>query len=386
MFIDFFFLLKKVGIPVTLTEWLALTKALDMGVVEPTLDHFYHVARATLVKDEAFFDHFDQAFAHYFKDADEPSVLKDELLKWLAEAKKFDLSPEQLAMLEKLDMDELKRLFEERLREQTEQHDGGNRWIGTGGTSPFGHSGFNPQGIRVGGEGRNRSAVQVAHERRYRDYRHDILFDTRQIVVALKKLRILKRIGQEEELDIDETIDKTCRNAGDIDLVFNKPRKNNVKLLLLMDVGGTMDPFSDSVEKLFSAAHQSNHFKDFKYFYFHNCVYENMYEKADMQKPVPVAELFQKLNKDYRVIFVGDAFMDPGELLDPGGSIYYYHRNETPGIEWLRQIKNHFYKCVWLNPEEPRYWTGTTIEIVHQLFKMYPLTLDGLQEAVQSLV
>lgn len=385
MFTDFFFLLRKCGIPVTAHEWLALMKAMEMGVCEPTLNHFYPVARAVLVKDEAFFDHFDQAFAHYFKDAEEPSALKNELLKWLEEAKKFNLTPEQIAMLEKLDLEELRRLFEERLAEQGERHDGGDRWIGTGGTSPFGHSGQNPRGIRVGGHGGSRSAVQIATMRRFAGYRNDIVLDTRQIMVALKKLRVLKRIGLEEELDLDETIDKTCRNAGEIDLVFKKPRKNNVKVLLLMDVGGTMEPFAHVVEKLFSAAHQCNHFKDFKYFYFHNCVYESLYRKA-LSQPVPVPEVLQKFNQDYRVILVGDAYMDPDELLMPYGSIYYYHRNETPGIEWLRRIKNHFNKCIWLNPENQRYWDGTSIEMVRQIFRMYPLTLGGLGDGVQKLV
>lgn len=386
MFTGFFYLLRSTGIPVSIQEWLTLCKALDEGIIAPTLSDFYHVARALLVKNEAYFDHFDQAFACYFKHAEEPTVFKQELLKWLEEAKRLHLTADQLARLKKLNNEELRRLFEERLKEQKERHDGGDRWIGTGGTSPFGHAGVNPRGIRVSGEGGGRSAVQVATRRRFQDYRHDRVLDIRQIQVALRKLRVLARTGAEEELDLEETIDRTCRNAGEIDLVFKKPRKNTVKLLLLMDVGGSMTPFTHLVETLFSAAHQSNHFKRFAYFYFHNCIYEHVYRSASLRDGLPVPELLRTFGPEHLVILVGDAYMDPGELLEPYGSLYYYHRNETAGIEWLKRIKDHFQKSVWLNPENPDLWEGTSIEIVRQVFPMYPLTLEGLTEAVRALL
>ncbi|MHA1368807.1 MAG: vWA domain-containing protein [Promethearchaeota archaeon] len=387
MFVDFFYLLRDIGVPVSITEWLTLMDAMNKGLEDQSLLNFYYVARSILVKDIKYYDHFDQAFAFYFKSLKLPDKIRQELLNWLKNPKKRPASlPPMLKALENFD---LKRLFEEfeKIRKlQDERHDFGSTWIGTGGTSPWGHSGKNPMGIRVGGSGGGRSAVQIATERKFKNYRHDIVLDTRQIKIALKKLRKFKRVGSEEELDLEETIDKTCRNGGDIELVFTPPKKNQVKLALFMDAGGSMDPFAHLVELLFSAAHASNHFKDFKYYYFHNCIYEFVYKDIEMEKQIPTARVLRDLDKDYRVIIVGDAAMAPYELTAAWGSIYYYHHNETPGIEWLRRFKRHFRKIVWLNPVNPLYWTAHTTEIIKGIFEMFPLTIEGLEDAIKTLL
>jgi uncharacterized protein len=386
MFTDFFFGLKKNKVPVSVTEWLTFMKALAQGLHFSDLNGFYHVARAILVKNEAHFDLFDQVFAAYFKDLPMPEGLEEKILDWLKKPiEKRELTAEEKTLIEQYDLEELRRLFEERLKEQTERHDGGNRWIGTGGTSPFGHGGYHPGGIRVGGQGGSRSAVQVASERRFRNYRHDITLDVRQMQVSLKKLRQWIQEGPEDELDLEGTIDKTCRNGGDIDLVFRRPRKNDVKILLLMDVGGTMDPYADLVSQLFSAAHQATHFKDFRYYYFHNCVYQNVYKDMWRRDKVPTGDLFRLYNENYRLIMVGDAYMAPYELLSPFGAIDYYDQNRLPGVEWLHKLQRHFRKSIWLNPEPAEYWAGETTAMIRQIFSMYTLTLDGLDEAVHDL-
>jgi uncharacterized protein with von Willebrand factor type A (vWA) domain len=228
--------------------------------------------------------------------------------------------------------------------------------------------------------------VQVAEERRYQNYRHDRTLDIRQTQMALKKLRYLQRLGAEEELDLEETIDQTCRNGGEIELVFSPPRKNNSKVLLLMDAGGSMLPYTHVMEQLFSAAHQMTHFKDFQHYYFHNCIYEQVYTDIRMNKKTSVQALLRTLDADYKVILVGDAYMAPEELVEPGGAIYYYYHNSTPGIEWLRRIEAHFKSCIWLNPIPSRNWNRPSIELVRKVFPMYELTLDGLDQGTKHLV
>ncbi|GAB4306602.1 MAG: VWA domain-containing protein [Promethearchaeota archaeon] len=391
LFVDFYYLLRDLKVPVSITEFLSVCEALDRGLIHD-LDTLYHVGRSLMVKDEKWFDHFDQAFAFAFADGAVPERLREEILNWLRDpAGELTLTPEELAALEALGWDELREAFEERLRNQKERHDGGDRHVGTGGRSPFGHSGANPRGIRVGGSGRSRSAVQVALKRRFQNYRHDVVLDTRSIKVALKKLRKLSRVGAPEELNLDKTVDETCRNGGEIELVFEPRKKNNLKLLLLMDAGGSMEPYSRLVSRLFSAAHASTHFKDFRYYYFHNCVYENVYEDVAQEKLVPTASLFRKFDEKYRAIFVGDAAMAPWELTRAGGSIYYYHYNETPGIVWLRRFREHYPKSVWLNPDirpdEPDpYWGRETRDMIKRIFPMFPLTLEGLNDAIKTLI
>ncbi len=386
MLTDFFFTLKAQKVPVSTTEWLTFMEALTQGLAFADFYTFYTLARSLLVKDIAYYDAFDQVFAHIFKNANLSETLRDDIQQWLEDPiplPKFD--EETIKALEAMDFDRLKEEFENRLREQDERHDGGNRWIGTGGTSPFGHGGQNPAGIRVGGEGRNRSAVQVASERRFRNYRQDITLDVRQMKVAMKKLRVLERVGAEDQLDVDASIDKTCRNAGELDLVFVPERKNRLKLLLLMDAGGSMDPYARLVNQLFSAASQMNHFKEFKHYYFHNCLYEDVFEDIYLDRRWPTGKLFSELDGSWRVILVGDAAMSPYELTSRHGAIYYYHRNEIPGIVWLKRVADHFRKTVWLNPIPERHWWGSSITMIQQTFPMFPLSVKGLEEAVKTL-
>jgi hypothetical protein len=285
-----------------------------------------------------------------------------------------------------MDFDELLREFEKRLKEQTEQHDGGGYWIGRGGTSPFGHSGYHPAGIRIGGESRGRHAIQIAQERRFRNYRSDLTLDVRQIKMALRGLRQLSRIGPEDELDLERTIDATSKNAGEIEMIWTRSRKNAVKVLLLMDVGGSMEPFALLCSQLFSAAQSSSHFKDFQYFYFHNCIYDNLYQDIERMEPVSTEHLLRILEPEYKAVLVGDARMAPQELMERYGAINYYERNDIPGIIWLKRIAEHFTHSVWLNPDTPRFWEHPTVQMIGKLFPMFELTIDGLGQAVKKLV
>jgi hypothetical protein len=388
MLVDFLFELRRAGLATTSHEWLALMEGLAKGLHDSSLTGFYRLARSICCKKVSELDAFDQAFLAYFRDVYvEAAALTEELLAWLQDPKVFaGLSESERAFLASLDIEELRRLFAERLAEQKERHDGGNRWIGTGGTSPFGSGGFHPTGIRVGGGGGGRSAMQVAAERRWKDYRRDRVLDVRQIDVALRGLRQLGREGAPEELDLDETVDKTCKNAGELEIVFHPPKRNRVKLVLLMDVGGSMDPYTRLVERLFTAASRSGRFARFRHYYFHNCVYESVYADGAFREPIAVEDLIAGSSRDERLVVVGDAYMHPAELLQVGGSIDYYKHNPTPGIDWLRRLKEHYRRSVWLNPEPEKYWPRTTIEVVASVFPMYALTLDGLERAVRYLV
>ncbi len=386
MLIDFLFELRAKGVPVSTHEWLALMEALAKGLHESSLDGFYWLCRTICVKDVAHYDAYDEAFLSYFKDVHRASLqVTEQLLEWLGDPVRMaTLNAEQKKALEGLDLARLRELFEQRLREQKERHDRGNRWIGTGGTSPFGNSGRNPTGMRVGGGG-GRSAMQVADERKFREYRRDVVLDVRQIDVALRGLRRLGRDGALEELDLDETVDQTCRNAGEIEVVFRPPRRNRVKVVLLMDVGGSMDPHSELVSRIFTAASRAGRFAKFRSYYFHNCVYQSVYEDAQFRKPVPVADLISGSDKDEKLVVVGDALMHPAELLD-SGAMYYAPAARASGLEWLRRLAAHFRRAAWLNPEPDRYWSGTTIEVIASVFGMWHLSLDGLAGAVRYLV
>ncbi|TNF26617.1 MAG: VWA domain-containing protein [Deltaproteobacteria bacterium] len=382
-----FFGLRGAGLPVGVGEWMALMELLSRGVIAPDLTDFYRVARAVLIKHEAQFDTWDQVFTAVFGGGQLPTKAAEELLSWLEDPLPFpELTAEQLAALETLPLDELRRLFEERLAEQTERHDGGNKWIGTGGTSPFGHGGRNPAGVRVGGSGGSRSAIQIAGERRFRDYRSDRVLDTRQLAVALRRLRRLSRAEGEPELDVEESVDRTCKNAGFLELAFTPPRENQAKVLLLMDVGGSMTPFTRMVETLFSAASHLNHWKRFDHFFFHNCPYSRLFESVSSQKVTPTSEVVRDKPRDTFLIMVGDASMAPSELLSPYGAIDYFEHNETPGLKWLHLLRSHFTRSVWLNPIPAEHWRGYTLELIAQLFPMFPLTLNGLDQAVDHLV
>ena len=399
MFVDFFFLLRAYGVPVTLTEWLALMEALARGLAFCNLNEFYSLARSILVKSEALFDQYDQAFQHAFKGIETRQEIADEVWQWLSDPLVgLDMTPEQKAALmaefPDLDLDELRRMFEERLREQTEAHHGGNYWVGTGGTSAFGHSGFHPGGIRVGGESHGRSAVKVAAERRYRGYRTDTQVGVRQFEVALRRLRQLssKNDSLPDELDLDGTIQETADHAGMLTLKWTRSRRNNVKVLLLMDVGGSMHPYVQTCSQLFAAVNRSSHFKDLRYYYFHNCIYDHLYldHSCSTRNSVLTARILKELPGDYKVIIVGDAAMAPSELLSKNGIIWWGYENTEPGMEWLRRVARHFPHSVWLNPEDEGYWDSTygatTLRHVRTVFPMYPLTVDGLTAAVKRLM
>lgn len=391
MFVAFFYHLRQRGLMVSPTEYLTLLEAVQAGLVGTSLERFYVVARGLMVKRVEDYDVWDQAFAEFFKDRpftlEQGDPLADEVLEWLQNPEAMrELTEQERAMLKAMEQDELRREFLERLREQTERHDGGSHWVGTGGTSPFGHGGTNPAGIRVGGQGGSRSAVQIASERRFRNLRSDLKLDVRQIGVALRKLRQLTREGLEDELDIEATVEATSRNAGDLEIVMRPPRANRVKLLLLMDVGGSMTPYAQLCSQLFSAAHQATHFKQFQSYYFHNCPYGELYEDMARRVRKPTQEVLDQLDGSWRCIIVGDAAMAPDELMRVGGAIDFFTMNQRAGISWLRLLKETIPRAVWLNPDPVRYWQSTyTTHKIREVFEMYPLTLDGLDEAIRLL-
>ncbi len=386
MFSGFLFHLRASGLKVSLTEWLLLIRGLAEGYGHASLAGLYHLGRNLLVKREGQYDLYDRCFAEYFHGVEGSLDLSDELLRWLAEPMAMPaLSAEELAALAALDLDEPKRRFQERLEEQKERHDGGSRWIGTGGTSPFGHGGKNPAGVRVGGQGGGRSALQVAEQRRFQNLRSDRVLDTRQVGVALRRLRRLAKDSGPLELDIDATIDKSAREGGDIDLVFSPERQNRVKLLLLMDVGGSMDPHAQRSEQLFSAAHRATHFKAFRHFFFHNCPYARLYEDMASYQGVSTDDVLKQLDRTWSVVFVGDAWMSPFELSHQGGASWLYEQNSKTGLEWLRSFREKTERVVWLNPEPRRIWEAPSVRMVRALFPMFELTLDGITAAVDTL-
>jgi uncharacterized protein len=392
MLIDFFYTLRAAKLPVSVKEYLTLLEALQAQVVGPgsnacSLDDFYFLSRLILVKDEKHYDKFDRAFGAYFKGVELlTDFTKDVPLDWLEKILQKELTPEQKAAIEKMGWDELMETLKKRLEEQKERHEGGNKWIGTGGTSPFGNGGYNPQGIRIGGKGGNKSAVKVWDQRSYRDYDDTQELGTRNIKVALRRLRRFAREGSAEELDLEGTIHKTAANAGFLDILMRPERHNNVKVLLLMDVGGTMDDHIARVEEMFAAAKAE--FKHLEFYYFHNCVYDFMWRnnKRRYAEKFETWDIIRKYNKDYKLIFIGDATMSPYEIVQPGGSVEY--NNEEAGAEWLQRLIHAFPKFAWINPEPQGVWEyRQSIAIIQQIVsnRMYPLTLKGLEEAMRML-
>lgn len=391
MFIDFFLVLKKHGIPVTLKEHLLLLEALQERVVEYSIDDFYALSRAVYVKHEQNLDKFDVLFGNYFRGLDRLPVEKivsipEEWLKKGLQDRTF--TEEEKAMIEAMGgLDKLLERMQELLEKQQERHEGGNTWIGTQGTSPFGAEGYNPEGIRVGQkEGKNGKAVKVWDKRSYKNLDDNVELDTRNMKVAMKRLRILTREGNQMELDVDETIKKTSKNAGVLDLELVPRKKNTVKVLMLFDIGGSMDSYIRLCEQLFSAAKYE--FKHLEYYYFHNCLYEYVWKdnRRRFEERIPTLELMNKYNGDYKLIFVGDASMAPYEITAKHGSIEHY--NEEAGIIWLNRMKEHYPYFVWLNPTMPQYWDYTpSIKIVREFAeeRMFPLTLGGLTQAMKSL-
>ena len=385
LFLEFFYNLRARHVPVTTHNWLGFMEALGAGLHDNSLDAFYTLARCVLVQSETHYDAFDMAFAETFRGVRfEVEQLTNLLDEWLKDPKLLEyLDPAMREAIEALGIEELRRQLLERLAEQKGRHEGGNKWVGTGGTSPFGQGGQNPAGVRMGGSGGGRSALAVADARRFQAFRKDLVLDTRQIASALRKLRRLNKEGNRLELDLDATIDATAKQAGDLEIVENPPRKNAVRMLLLLDVGGSMDPHSRLVSRLFSAAHRMGGFRELESYYFHNCVYSKVYEDAQFTKPVPIAELMRRLDPSWFLVLVGDAWMHPGELMMTSSTFWNYSAGPA-GITCLARLADRFPKSAWLNPEPPRLWDAPTIEQIRRVFDMHPLTLDGLDAMVDG--
>ncbi len=394
MFVDFFYLLRKAGIPVTPTSFLRLQKALSVGLVN-SLDDFYTSARAILVKSERYFDLYDQVFAHHFEGVEfkEPDqfelseVARAMLEDWLRDpgdlARALGIREDELA---RMTPDELLDYFLERLKEQTEAHHGGSKWIGTGGTSPVGHSGYHPGGMRVGGVSRNKSAVKVAMDRRYRDYSQEGPLTQSQIGEALKRLRNMVPVGPKDQVNIRETIYQTMKNAGEIEIVFDRSLRDRLKVILAIDNGGwSMDPYVEVVQILFNYARAQ--FKELRTFFFHNTIYDYIWEDPPrLYKPYPVNELV-RLDPETRFIVVGDASMAPYELMATEGSIHIEERSGKPSYERLRFIAETFPRAVWINPVPAKHWFYTqTIGLIRDIFPMFELSLDGLEQAVTHMM
>jgi uncharacterized protein with von Willebrand factor type A (vWA) domain len=389
MLIEFFLKLKSHKVPVSIKEYLTLLEAMQKDVISPSIDEFYHLSRTVLVKDEANFDKFDRAFGEYFRGIESIAGAEfDVPLEWLLKQAELNLSAEEKAMIEALGgweklMEELKK----RLEEQKGRHQGGNKWIGTAGTSPFGAYGYNPEGVRIGQEGsRNRSAVKVWDAREYRNLDDSVELGTRNIKVALRRLRKFAREGAPEELDLDATIDKTARNAGWLDLRMRPERHNAAKVLMFFDIGGSMDDHIKLCEELFSAS--KTEFKHLEYFYFHNCLYDYVWKdnRRRHSERVRTFDIMHKYGHDYKLVFVGDATMSPYEIVQPGGSIEY--TNDEAGAVWMERVLDVYPKAAWLNPEPEEIWPyRQSIGILRTIMggRMYPTTIAGLERAMRAL-
>ncbi|MCG9966504.1 VWA domain-containing protein [Pelotomaculum terephthalicicum JT] len=400
MFVNFFYELKRAGVPVSLTEWITLMEALSKGLAFSSLRGFYYLARAVLVKSEVHFDNYDMAFQNYFQGVETAEKVLEQALGWLEEEQPpllISLEEEEKELFRDWDVKKLRQTLDEKLKTQDEKRLGGSSLAGTGGGSRLGHSGFNPKGgVRLGGASGGSSAVKVAGGRHYRGYRSDVIIGVRQFEAALRILSQLttRHEGLKSELDLNGTVNATCRNAGRLKLVWDRPRKNKMKVVLLMDSGGSMDPYIDLCSKLFSAVKRSTHLKDLKVYYFHNCVYQDIYLRpacvwSNAVKTYDV--LLHNLDPDYRLIIVGDASMAPGELTMANGAIDWESVNNESGLVWLERLVRHFKHAVWLNPIPAQGWDermnyrAHTINMVRELFPMFELSLSGLQQAVKRL-
>ena len=396
MFVDFFFLLRTCGLPVTVDEWLMLMEALQKGLHHDSLLGFYYLSRMLLVKSETDFDKFDRAFSQYFQDVERFDTLPEGFRKWLED-------PKRRAEIDKanvdrqfagMDLETVHRMLEERLLEQDERHDKGAYWVGTGGISLFGNGGYNPNGIRMEGEGHARSALQVAGERRYQDFRGDIPLDMRQFQMAFRRLRRLSTHmeGPKTELQLEETVQATGENAGNLKLIFDRPRSNEVRLLLLFDSGGSMWPYAQICSRLFHSAHQSHRFQELRTYYFHNCIYEflHMTPECRFDKTMSTEQLFRELAPNWKVLIVGDGEMAPSELLRVGGRNDFFHHNDRPGLYWIRRFVKRYPHLAWLNPLPQASWEeafgAETIQILRQDVPMFPLSLHGLEGALKRLM
>jgi len=389
MLVNFFHGLKDAGIPVSTRELLDLLEAMKRHLAFADMDDFYHLSRAIMVKDEKYYDRFDRAFGTHFKDLEGLDDVIETLIPddWLRSEFMKQLSDEEKAKIESLGgLEKLIEEFKKRLEEQKKRHQGGNKWVGTGGTSPFGNDGYNPEGIRVGGESKNKRAAKVWDRRDFKNYDDAVELGTRNIKVALRRLRKFARTGAADELDLDDTRGSTARNAGLLDIKMVPERHNAVKVLLFLDVGGSMDPHVKVCEELFSAARTE--FKHLEYFYFHNFLYESVWKNNIRRHNERTAtlDLMHKYSHDYKVVIVGDASMSPYEIVQPGGSVE--HWNEEAGEAWIRRLRSTYEKCIWINPTPKDEWEYTqSIGITNQLMegKMYPLSLQGLEEGMAFL-
>lgn len=389
MLISFFQLLKRAGIPVSIKELLDLILALKNHLAFADMDEFYYLSRTLLIKDEKYFDRFDRCFGAYFRDMESIEDILEALIpdEWLRQEFTKQLSQEEKDKIESLGgLDKLIEEFKKRLEEQKGKHQGGSKWIGTGGTSPFGHGGYNPEGMRIGGESRNKKAVKVWEKREFKNLDDSVELGTRNIKVALRRLRKFARTGAEDELDMDDTIRSTANNAGLLDVKMVPERHNAVKVLLFFDVGGSMDPHIKVCEEMFSAARSE--FKHMEYFYFHNFIYESVWDNNIRRhsERLNLLDILHKYTSDYKVVFIGDASMSPYEILQPGGSVE--HWNEEAGDVWMRRLKETYEKVIWINPVPEQQWNYThSIDLASQLVEghMYPLTVKGLEEGMSYL-
>jgi len=389
MLLNFFFALRKGGLPVSINELLTLLETLKQRIAFADMEDFYFLSRACLVKDERNYDKFDRAFALYFKELDTLEDFLEALIPedWLRSEFEKSLTDEEKAEIESLGgLEKLIEAFKERLKEQQGKHEGGNKWIGTGGTSPFGNDGYNPEGVRVGGEGKQKKALKVWEKREFSNLDDSVELGTRNIKVALRRLRKFTRVGLEEELDLDDTIRSTAKNAGLLDIKMVAEKKNAVKVLIFFDAGGSMDPYVKICEELFSAA--KTEFKHLEYYYFHNMLYDFVWRDnfRRFQEKTETYDLLRTYGSDYKIIFVGDASMSPYEIESPGGSVEYY--NKESGAEWMERVTDSWDRVVWLNPVREDYWEHTpSIQRVRQLVdnRMFPLTLGGLEEGMALL-
>ena len=395
MFTGLFYALREGGLKVSFNEWMDFCEALQKGLARNSLLEFYYLARAVLVKTEADYDRFDQVFLEYFKGLQSLEVIPREFYDWLQQPKvQKPYDKEEVDARTTFALDKLLEMLEERLGQQKGRHDGGQFWVGTGGTSVLGHSGYAATGIRVGGEGGHRSALQVAGEREYRDFREDHTLDLRTFQMAFRHLRqqTARLDGPRDELNLEETIEETGKSGGHLRLVFERPRRNNVKVLLLFDSGGSMLPYSRLCSQLFQAVSQANHFKDLHIYYFHNCVYESLYTlpSCNYESAVSTQWVLNNLGQDYKVIFIGDAAMAPSELFNEGGNIHYGRRNDEAGMNWFLRFKSRFQKLVWFNPIPKEYWPydygAVTIEAIGQIFPMHHLSAEGLARGLKELM
>ena len=387
MFLNLFHALRRQGVPVTFNEWLTLQQALDKNLTANSLTRFYGVARAVMVKTEAHFDRFDRAFLDCFGHIKSDEELLRRIEERLQKTPSLELTEEEKLLIKEFELDEIRARFLDRLRNQDDQpHVGGNSAVGTHGRSSYGAWGFNPAGVRIGqGESRMRRAVQIAEKRSFRNYRDDATLDVRSMKTALGCIRQMTREGPKDSLNVEETVRKTCRNAGDLEFVWERARRARIKLLLLMDAGGTMEPYAELVSRLFSAA--KDVVKDLKFYYFHNCVYQDLYTDIYQMRSIRTGKVLEAAGRDYKVIIVGDASMATSELLDRNGAIDFWYENDRPGIEWLMDIQKRFQKAIWLNPEPNRWWTSTTsVRMIRNIFPMYELTLAGVRAGVRALM